>query len=186
MDYIKLVKPEKKHKEIILDFIREHYANNEHEIHGGALVEKLDYDVWLKQIADNSSKETVHRDWVVSSTFLVFRKKDNRLIGFVEIRHKLNDFLRSYGGHIGLGIRPTERGKGYALEIMKKALNYCKKIGLKKVMLACYKDNIASRKTIERCGGILEKEFFLSELKNLPFETENLGDKIVQIYWIIL
>jgi len=77
MDYIKLVKPEKKHKEIILDFIREHYANNEHEIHGGALVEKLDYDVWLKQIADNSSKETVHRDWVVSSTFLVFRKKDN-------------------------------------------------------------------------------------------------------------
>lgn len=53
-------------------------------------------------------------------------------------------------------------------------------------MLACYKDNIASRKTIERCGGVLEKEFHLSELKNLPFEIENSGDKIVQIYWIIL
>lgn len=57
MDDIKLIKPEKRHKEIILDFIREHHANNEYEIHGGALVEKLEYDVWLKQIADNSNKK---------------------------------------------------------------------------------------------------------------------------------
>lgn len=53
-------------------------------------------------------------------------------------------------------------------------------------MLACYKDNIAPRKTIERCGGILEKEFALSELKNLPFETVSPDDKTVQIYWITL
>jgi len=183
MDYIKLVRPEKKHKEIILDFIREHHANNEFVIHGGALVEKLDYDVWLKQIADNSNKKTVHKDWVVSSTFLAIRKNDNKLIGFVDIRHELNDFLKSYGGHIGIGIRPSERGKGYGLEILTKALNFCKKIGLQEVMLACYKDNIASRKTIEKCGGILKKEFSLSELKNLPFKTDDLSDKIVQIYW---
>lgn len=186
MDYIKLVKPKKKHKEIILEFIREHQANNEFEIHGGALVEKLDYDVWLKQIADNSNKKTVHKDWVVSSTFLVIRKKDNRLIGFVDIRHELNDFLRSFGGNIGFGVRPTERGKGYASIILMKALDYCREIGLQKVMLACYKDNIASKKTIERCSGILEKEFSLSELKNFPFENRNLNDKIVQVYWIIL
>lgn len=186
MDDIELVKPEKKHKEIIIDFIREHQLNNEFEIHGGALVEKLDFDVWLKQIADNSKKETANKNWVVSSTFLVIRKTDGRLIGFVDIRHELNDFLKSYGGHIGFGIRPTERKKGYAIKILMKALAFCKEIGLKKVMLACYKDNIASRRTIEKCGGILEKEFALSELKNFPFKTGSSNDKIVQIFWIVL
>lgn len=186
IDDIELVKPERKHKEIIIDFIKEHQDNNEFEIHGGALVEKLDFDVWLKQIADNSKKETVNKNWVVSSTFLVIRKTDKRLIGFVDIRHELNDFLKSYGGHIGFGIRPTERRKGYAIKILMKALIYCKEIGLNRVMLACYKDNIASRKTIEKCGGILEKEFTLSELKDYSLEVENSNDKIVCVYWISL
>lgn len=186
MDEILLVKPEKKHQEIIADFIKEHKDNNEFEIHGGALVEKLDFDTWLKQLDNNSKKETVDTNWVVSSTFLAIRVRDNRLIGFIDIRHELNDFLRSYGGNIGLGIRPTERGKGYATMITMKALDYCREIGLHRVMLACYKDNIASVKTIENCGGILEKEFTLSELKNLPFETGNSNNKIVQIYWVIL
>lgn len=186
MDDIELVKPEKKHKEIIIDFIKEHQDNGEFEIHGGALVEKLDFDVWLKQIIDNSRKETVHENWVVSSTFLAIRKKDNKLIGFVDIRHELNDFLKSYGGHIGFGVRPTERRKGYAFKILTKALTFCREIGLKKVMLACYKDNIASRKTIEKCGGVLEKEFALSELKGYSFETGNSSDKIVCVYWITL
>jgi len=170
MDEIELVKPEIKYKEDIFEFIREHLENNEFEIHGGDLVEKLDFDEWLKQIVDNSKKETVNKNWVVSSTFLAIRKKDKRLIGFVDIQHELNDFLKLYGGHIGFGVRPAERGKGYASIILRKALDFCRENGLKKVMLACYKDNVASRKTIERCGGILEKEFFLSELKNLSFE----------------
>jgi len=186
MAEIELIKPEKKHKEIIIDFIKEHQENNEFEIHGGALVEKLDYDTWLKQIDDNSKKDTVDKNWVVSSTFLVIRKKDNRLIGFVDIRHELNDFLRLYGGNIGFGVRPSERRKGYATKILMKALDYCRDIGLHKVMLACYKDNIASSKTIKNCGGILEKEFALSELKDFPFETEKSKNKIVQVYWIIL
>lgn len=186
MDELELIKPAKEHKEIVLDFIREHQANHEFEIHGGALVEKLDYDVWLKQVAANANKATVNKDWVVSSTFLVMRKSDGRLIGFVDIRHELNAFLRSYGGHIGLGIRPTERGKGYGTIILMKALDYCREIGLNRVMLACYKDNIASRKTIERCGGILEKEFALSEMKNIPLTAVNSKDRIVQVFWITL
>lgn len=53
-------------------------------------------------------------------------------------------------------------------------------------MLACYKDNISSRKTIEKCGGILEKEFALYELRDLTFYTENLSDNVIQVFWIIL
>lgn len=120
MDEIELVKPERRHKEEVLEFVREHKENNESEIHGGALVEKLDFDDWLKLITDNSKKETVNKNWVVSSTFLAIRKRDNKLIGFVDIRHELNEFLKSYGGHIGIGIRPTERRKGYGSIILRK------------------------------------------------------------------
>ena len=181
---IELVKPKKEHEAIVGNFIKEHVENNEFEIHGGALVEKLDYDVWLKQLADNSDKSTVNKDWVVASTFLAIRKRDGKLIGMIDIRHELNDFLQSYGGHIGFGIRPSERGKGYASKITMGGLSFCKKIGLQKVMLACYKDNLASRKTIEKCGGVLEKEFALSEIENFPLCRENLENKIVQVFWI--
>jgi predicted acetyltransferase len=183
---IELVTPKKEHEAIVSDFIKEHVENNEFEIHGGALVEKLDYGVWLEQLAKNSDKSTVNRDWVVASTFLAMRKSDRKLIGMIDIRHELNDFLQSYGGHIGLGIRPSERGKGYASKITMEGLDFCKKIGLQKVMLACYKDNLASRKTIEKCGGKFEKEFTISEIENIHLDLENLEEKIVQVFWVTI
>jgi predicted acetyltransferase len=183
---IELVNPKKEHEAIVGDFIKEHVENNESEIHGGALVEKLDYDVWLNQLANNSDKLTVSKDWVVASTFLAMRKSDRKLIGMIDIRHELNEFLQSYGGHIGLGIRPSERRKGYASKITMEGLSFCKKIGLHKVMLSCYKDNFASRKTIEKCGGKLEKEITLSAIENFPIFRENMEDKIVQVFWITI
>jgi predicted acetyltransferase len=114
------------------------------------------------------------------------RKSDGKLIGMIDIRHELNDFLQSYGGHIGLGIRPSERGKGYASETTMEGLSYCKKIGLQKIMLACYKDNIASRKTIEKCGGVLEREFALAEIDNFPICRDNSENKTVQVFWITI
>jgi len=184
MNEIELIKPAREHEAIVSDFIKEHVENNEFEIHGGALVEKLDYNDWLKLLVDNSDKLTVNKNWVISSTFLAVRKNDGKLIGMIDVRHELNDFLQSFGGHIGLGIRPSERRKGYASKITLEGLNFCKKIGLQKVMLACYKDNLASRKTIEKCGGVFEKELALSEIKNFPFDVKNFENKIVQIFWI--
>ncbi|MPN27600.1 hypothetical protein SDC9_175034 [bioreactor metagenome] len=86
----------------------------------------------------------------------------------------MNDFLYSYGGHIGYGVRPTERCNGYATAILQMALEYSKDTGLKRVMLACNKDNAASRKTILKCGGIKEKEFIYTDGKS------------IEIYWINL
>ena len=183
---IELIKPEIGHEAIVNDFVKEHIENNEHEIHGGALVEKLDYRVWLKQLVNNSDKSTVSKDWVVSSTFLAIRKCDKKLIGMIDIRHELNDLLQSWGGHIGLGIRPSERGKGYASEITKVGLNFCKNIGFQKVMFACFKDNLASRKTIEKCGGKLDKELALSEIENFPLTIDKFEEKIVQIFWVTI
>ena len=175
MTDLELIRPNPAHEMQALDYIKEHEDNNEFELHGGALLEKSEsFASWLKQLAENSDKLTIHNDWVISSTFFAIRKSDEKIIGMVDIRHELNDFLRSYGGHIGIGIRPTERKKGYAIEITKKAIKYCKGIGLSKVMVACYKENIASRKVILKCGGIFEKEFMFSD------------QKVVQVFWITI
>lgn len=172
METLLLTKPTLKMKNEALDYKNEHLQNGEIELHGGALLGSMQYEEWLKLTLDNADEKTVHPDWVVSSTFFVIRKSDNRIIGMVDIRHDLNDFLASYGGHIGYGVRPSERRKGYATAILEMALDYSKSIGIKRVMLACNKDNEASRKTILKCNGVQEREFVHTD------------GKTVQIYWI--
>ena len=174
VNQIKLVIPTKYHENEIIDYKAEHLNSKEYDIHGGALLEKMSYDDWLLQLKNNSNEKTVNPEWVVSSTFYAIRKKDDKIIGMIDIRHTLNQFLSEYGGHIGFGVRPSERNNGYAIQILKLGLEYCKKLGLQKVMLACYKDNLASSKTIKKCGGVLEKEYLHAD------------GKIVQVFWISL
>ena len=82
---------------------------------------------------------------------------DERKIGGISIRHNIdNDYLFNYGGHIGYGIRPSERNKGYGSMILILGLNETKKIGINKVLITCLNDNIFSKKIIEKNGGILE------------------------------
>ena len=92
----------------------------------------------------------------VSSTFL-FGFHEGKLIGRVMIRHELNKFLREIGGHIGYGVVPSERRKGYASQLLLRSLSYARSMGLLKVLVTCDEDNIASRKVIERAGGVLER-----------------------------
>jgi len=62
------------------------------------------------------------------------------------------------GGHIGDGIRPSERGKGYGTKIVSLAIEECEKLGIKDILMCCDKNNIASARTIIKNGGILENE----------------------------
>lgn len=91
----------------------------------------------------------------------------------MNIRHYLNDKLFETGGHIGDGIRPSERRKGYATAMIGLALEECRKLGIDRVLICCDKDNIGSVKSIQRNGGVLENE------------VEENGN-IVQRYWIEL
>lgn len=160
-----------------LAYIREHRAQGECELHGGALLGSMSYEDWLVLTEENAQASTVHANWVVADTYFVVRGADQRIIGMVDIRHSLNDFLASYGGHIGYGVRPSERRKGYATAILRMALEYAKRLGLKRVMLACYADNVASRKTILRCGGVLERECTQEDGKTVQFFGIALGDE---------
>lgn len=173
MEKIKLVFPNEKLKTEALAYRQEHFDCGEKIINGSSLFDKTEsYDEWLSHVINNSRKETVQPDWVASSTFFGVRESDEKIVGMIDIRHYLNDFLREYGGHIGYAVRPSERRKGYATEMLALALRYCETLGLEKVMLGCYKDNLASVRTIEKCGGVLEKEILY------------LDGKPMLMYWI--
>ena len=81
-----------------------------------------------------------------------------RILGAIDIRHELNAYLHTYGGNIGYGIRPSERKKGYATQMLNLALEQCKILGMQKVLITCFKDNVGSAKTILNNGGVLENE----------------------------
>ena len=124
--------------------------------------------------AYNNSKGIDLPDGIVPSD-IYFLVDDNSkyLIGAIDIRHYLNEYLLKYGGNIGYGIRPSERKKGYATEMLYLALEECKTKGLSKVLITCFKSNVASANTIIKNGGILENE--IAE-----------GGNIKQRYWIQL
>ncbi|NOW05617.1 putative acetyltransferase [Clostridium beijerinckii] len=98
---------------------------------------------------------------------------DGHLIGMIDIRHRLNDYLLNFGGHIGYSVRKSERRQGYATEMLGLALKECVKLGIKKVLITCNKNNIGSAKTIVNNNGILENEV-------------DEGNRITQRYWVYL
>ncbi|MGN1277277.1 MAG: GNAT family N-acetyltransferase [Floccifex sp.] len=125
------------------------------------MFDQLSFDNWLPLIIQNQNKETVSKNWAVSSTF--FLVLDSKIIGITEIRHELStSFLREYAGHIGYSIRPSYRNQGYGTKLLALALDYCREIDLKEVLLGCYCDNSGSIKVIENNHGkCVEEKLYL-------------------------
>jgi predicted acetyltransferase len=98
-----------------------------------------------------------------------------KIVGRASIRHKLNDFLLREGGHIDYGVIPSERGKGYAKEMLRQALAYFGKLGVDRVLVTCDEDNVASCRVIESCGGIFENRI-----------KTDAGKPLIKRYWIDL
>lgn len=92
----------------------------------------------------------------VPATFLV-AEDGGRIIGRVSIRHSLNDYLRTVGGHIGYAVLPAYRGRGYAGRILASALVEARALGIDRALLTCDAGNLASKATIESNGGVLEE-----------------------------
>lgn len=127
-----------------------------------------DFDYYLEHLA---VKEPMN-GLVPESVFFLLDDERDRLLGAVAIRHYLNEYLLKEGGHIGDGIRPSERGKGHATEMIRLALDECRKLGIDRVLMVCDRDNPASARTIINNGGVLENEL-----------TDDDGD-VIQRYWI--
>ena len=113
-----------------------------------------DFDYYLANL--EIKKEQDGR--VPDSTFFCLDTDRNIFVGAINIRHYLNEELLYTGGHIGDGIRPGERRKGYATAMIGLGLEECRKLGITKVLMTCDKDNIGSAKSIMNNGGVLENE----------------------------
>lgn len=173
MNRLKLVLPTPEYKEKLMDYKREFIENGDSMDGTAGLGNARTFEEWYSAFLDNLKEETVREGLVPSTTYMAISINANRLIGMIDIRHWLNDYLLNFGGHIGYSIRKSERQKGYATEMLGLALKECDKLNIKKILITCYKDNIASAKTMINNGAILENE--VAE-----------GNQITQRYWINL
>ncbi len=156
---IYLVRPNIQLKEQALDYREEHFKNGEKVINGSELLDQIEnYEEWLSSVTLNTAPKTVNENWVVTDTFFVLRKSDNMIIGVIDLRHTLNDYLKDFG-NCGYSVRPSERKKGYATEMLHQLIKVAKKIGMKELQISVEKTNIGSIKVIEKNGGVYERSF---------------------------
>ena len=156
MDKIILVKPDLSYADEIIKYKEESLAESP-IINGSAGLDRLSsIEIWFEELKKRSCEDTVPKGLVPSSTYLGVREKDNYIVGMIDIRHYLNEYLTQVGGHIGYGVRKTERNKGYAKQMLKLALEKCKELKIKKVLITCDEDNIASEKVILSANAKLE------------------------------
>lgn len=130
---------------------------------------------WISGCKDYEDADKVPSHRVSCEQYILVRKKDRKIVGMIQLRHELNDYLFNYGGHIGYSVRPGERRKGYATLMLSKMIGVCREKNMEKILVACLKSNQASRKTILKNGGVYEDERFEKE--------EN---DYIERYWITL
>ena len=95
----------------------------------------------------------------VPDTVYVLENDEGDYVGIVNLRHCLNEALRQGAGHIGYGIRPEYRGRGYATAALALALEEARKIvPEEEIYLSVHKDNPASLKVQLRNGARVDHE----------------------------
>lgn len=152
---LKLVKIDKEYTGQLTDMMDEWTGTNEKIIPWS--IRKCDYHD-IDQYIESLEVKEAHGNNVPDSTYFCLDTERDIFVGAVNIRHYLNDKLLFSGGHIGDGIRPSERGKGLGTKMIALALDECRKLGIHDVLMCCDKSNIASARTIEKNGGVLENE----------------------------
>lgn len=171
MNRLKLVLPTFMDKDKLLDYKRE-FIENDDSLDGTAgLGNPESFEEWYNRFQDNLKEETVRPGLVPATTFLAVSVLDGQLIGMIDIRHRLNEHLTRFGGHIGYSIRKSARNQGYGTEMLALALEECRKLHMDRVLITCDRENTASAKVMIHNGAILENEV---EEK----------DRITQRYWI--
>lgn len=155
---IRFIRPTIEHKDDALAFKQEFIDNGEQTINGSELLDQLDsYEDWLKSVTDNISKETVNPEWVVTDTFFALDDNDS-IVGIIDLRRELKGFLVDFG-NTGYSVRPSERKKGYATEMLRQLLDVARDCGLNSLQLSVERSNEPSVKTIVKNGGEYERSF---------------------------
>lgn len=170
--------PSIERKEDAIEYIEEFYEYNS-KIHGtGSLDRELKkgktYEEWLdNNLKLHDEKYATDKGLVPAITYFLIRENDNRIVGMIDLRLGLNEYLRNFGGHIGYSIRPSERKKGYNKINLYLVLQEARKHNLEKVLITCADYNVGSRKSILAFDGIFEKD-----------TIDESDNETMELYWI--
>lgn len=118
------------------------------------------YADWLTKVQKDMDIANIKPGRVPALTYFYVRETDDQIVGMINIRLALNDFLRKEGGHIGYCVRPSERLKGYGTQMLKGALDFCRTIRMSHFIITCDEANAASAGVIQNCGGVLDEQFY--------------------------
>lgn len=168
----KLIEPTVNLEKSYIDYIYEWENSAEQIVPFASRKNRLNYHQLLDNWRNDKTDKAYKRGFVPATLYFLVDETE-RIYGALHFRQELNEYLLKTGGHIGYGIRPSERKKGYASEMLSSALQIGKQHNFEKVLITCNKDNIASAKTIVKNGGILENEVYED-------------GEITQRYWINL
>lgn len=164
MEQIELTEPQKKYAEDIWKFrqeILDYDAENESQFAGCISLDvSKSAEEWIKICELRKSGKTCEEvgTTVPSHMYLAVRKNDDKIVGVIDLRHHINHpILGTWGGHCGYSVRPSERGKGYAKEMLRLNIQNAKALGIPKLLITCNVQNHASEKTILANGGVFEK-----------------------------
>jgi predicted acetyltransferase len=151
----KIVEPSIEYKDSFLSALEE-YKREGKDLDEGLADPGNDFESFVQHFKDESKGINMKEGRVPQTTFWIV--DEDGYAGRISIRHKLNDNLLKLGGHIGYGVIPSKRGRGYGKRALELVLPKARELGLKKVLLTCNATNIASKKIIEGGGGVLENE----------------------------
>lgn len=171
MNNLRLTKPQIELKKEYLSFYLEWKESGEDMVPWVINKDPSDFQAMLKSLWDSENGIDLPDGWVSDSTFWLVNSVD-KVLGAVNIRHRLTEDLMNAGGHIGYGIRPSERRKGLATKLLELSLTEAKKLGIENVLVVCDAGNIGSAKTIIRNGGEPDLDFI-----------EEDGN-VIKRYWI--
>lgn len=156
MGILELKKPSEEDVEAIQEF-REEFERLGEQMHGaGGLEDVRDVRRWIKLCRERETWDRVPEGLVPACMFLCVRKEDGYLVGLIQLRLDLNEELENFGGHIGYCIRPSQRRKGYAKEMLGLCLDFGRRRGMTRILVTCARENEASRRTILANGGVYE------------------------------
>ena len=152
---MRLVKPSKKYQESYDRYIKELGCEERYPF--PLDFDYSNFDAYLSKIDDFTKGKDLPKGYVQSSTLWLIL--NNEIVGVTNLRHRLNPSLKQCGGHIGLSIKPSDRGKNLGKALMEMSINYLSNnLGVKTIHIHCHKSNAASSNTIKACGGALHSE----------------------------